>query len=490
MFFTSICVLSALLSATFAPSALAQNSSDPAAGTQAGGVQPMAALSVNYYIPCAGAVGSLVSIYGAYFGSTQGTGYVLFTGTSTHATVQNWSDGLIQANVPSGATTGAVTVYANGGSHATGPTFVVGTPSIAPTSGSIGTAVAASNTCFTATSVKFNGVTASFTQSTYTVNTTVPSGATTGPPVVSGIANSQNYQNSWTFTVNKTATTTTLASSLNPSTYGASVTFTVTVSPSAATGTVTFKDNGTQIGTGTLSGGVATYTTTTLSVATHPITASYGGDNNYNTSTSSTLNQVVNKANTTTSLGSSLNPSSYGASVTFTGNVTPSSASGTVTFKDNGTQIGTGTLSGGTATYSTSSLSIATHPITASYSGDGNDNTSMSSTVNQVVNKVTTTTGLSSSLNPSVYGSNVTFTATVTPGTASGTITFEDGSTQIGTGTLSGGVVTLTISWLSVSTHSITAVYGGDGNDNGSTSNAVSQVVNAPTVTKPSYCRY
>jgi hypothetical protein len=485
--FAGLGVLCAVLSATFAPSAFAQNSSDPAAGAQAGGVQPLAALSVNYYTPCAGVAGTMVSIYGAYFGSTQGTGYVLFTGTSTHATIQSWSDGLIQANVPSGATTGAVKVYANGGMNGTGPTFVVGTPSISPTSGSGGTAVAASNTCFSATSVKFNGVTASFSQSTYTVNTNVPSSATTGPLVVAGNANGQNYQNSWTFTVNKTATTTTLGSSLNPSTYGASVTFTATVSPSAATGTVTFKDNGTQIGTGTLSSGIATYTTTTLSVATHPITAAYGGDNNYNTSTSSTLNQVVNKANTTTSLGSSLNPSSYGTSVTFTSNVTPSTASGTVTFKDNGVQIGTGTLSGGTATYTTSTLSIATHPITASYGGDGNDNTSTSSTVNQVVNNLTTTV-LTSSLNPSIFGSNVTFTATVSPSAATGTITFKDASTTIGTGTLSGAVATLTISWLALGSHSITGVYSGDGTYNGSTSPVVTQVVNAPTITKPSYC--
>src|SRR4029079_4621267 len=81
------------------------------------------------------------------------------------------------------------------------------------------------------------------------------------------------------------STTTTLASSANPSVFNQSVTFTATVaatpSTPAPTGTVTFKDNGNSIGVGTLStsGGVttATLTTSTLSVSTHPITADYAG---------------------------------------------------------------------------------------------------------------------------------------------------------------------------------------------------------------------
>ncbi len=120
-----------------------------------------------------------------------------------------------------------------------------------------------------------------------------------------------------------TSTTTTLSSSLNPSTYGSTVTFTAKVSPSAATGTVTFKNNGTSIGTANLSGGTATFQISTLAVGSNPMTASYGGNSTYSGSTSSTLTQTVNKANSTTSLSSSLNPSTYGASVTFTATVTP-----------------------------------------------------------------------------------------------------------------------------------------------------------------------
>ena len=89
-----------------------------------------------------------------------------------------------------------------------------------------------------------------------------------------------------------------------------------------------------------------------------------------------------------------------------------------------------------------------------------------------------TTTSLSSNLNPSLAGQNVTFTAAVSPNTTTGTVTFKDGSTTLGTGTLGGGVTTFTTTGLSVATHSITAVYGGSISKSASTSIALSQVVN------------
>ncbi len=93
-----------------------------------------------------------------------------------------------------------------------------------------------------------------------------------------------------------TATTTTLASSVNPSTAGQSVTFTATVMGTGGTptGTVTFKDGAATLGTGTLAGGVATFTTTTLVAGSHAITAVYSGDASFAPSTSAILTQVVN----------------------------------------------------------------------------------------------------------------------------------------------------------------------------------------------------
>jgi hypothetical protein len=94
-------------------------------------------------------------------------------------------------------------------------------------------------------------------------------------------------------TVNQASTTTTVNSSTNPCAFGDTVTFTATVTASAASGTVTFKDGTTSLGTGTLSGGTATFATNTLGAGTHSITAAYGGDANYAASTSSPLSQVV-----------------------------------------------------------------------------------------------------------------------------------------------------------------------------------------------------
>src|SRR5207253_3176103 len=124
------------------------------------------------------------------------------------------------------------------------------------------------------------------------------------------------------------------------STVGASVTFTATVSAvspgtGVPTGNVVFKDGATTVSTGALDvNGNATFTTSTLTVGNHTITASYAGNSNFNASASSALVQTVNPAQTTTTVTSSLNPSTFPQSVTFTATVTSavsSSITGTVT---------------------------------------------------------------------------------------------------------------------------------------------------------------
>jgi hypothetical protein len=125
-------------------------------------------------------------------------------------------------------------------------------------------------------------------------------------------------------------------------------------------------------------------------------------------------------------------------------------------------------------------LSVASHSITAVYGGSTDFAGSTSPVLTQAVNKATTSTSVKSSLNPSKSGQSVTFTATVTSGggTPTGTVTFKNGSTTLGTGTLSSGKATFSTSTLSVGTHSITAAYGGATDFSGSTSPALSQVVN------------
>ncbi|MGD0792207.1 MAG: Ig-like domain repeat protein [Terriglobales bacterium] len=286
----------------------------------------------------------------------------------------------------------------------------------------------------------------------------------------------------------------TLTSSLNPSTYGQAVTFnavlTSTIGAPPDGETVTFMNGTRALGTGTLSGGSASFATSKLTGGTDKIKAVYGGDANFGPSTSKALKQVVNKATTTTTLTSSLNPSNYGQSVTFTASVAPQfggTVKGTVTFYDGTTALKTVPLSGGAAKFTTSTLASGTHSITATYNGSTSFDGSTSAPVNQVV-RVATTTTLSSSPNPSTYGQAVTFTATVTstlgtPPPDGETISFMKGTTVLGTGTLSGGSASFTTSTLPVGTNAIKAVYGGDSNFPGSTSKAVSQVVDKATTT-------
>ena len=264
--------------------------------------------------------------------------------------------------------------------------------------------------------------------------------------------------------VNQVSTTTGLTASPNPSTFGQSVAFTATVTPSTAGGTVTFRDGNTSLGSISLTSGSAVLNTSALAVGTHSVTAVYNGDTNDLTSTSSAVSQQVSQANSQTVLTSSLNPSTFGATITLTATVTPAAATGTVTFKDGTTSIGTGTLSSGVATLAIATLSTGSHSLTASYPGDTNDLSSASSAITQTVNQGRATTYLTFTPNPAVVGQTVTLTANVIPSLATGTITFKDGTTSLGTAMLSGGTASISTSTLAVGSHSLTASYGGDTN--------------------------
>jgi LPXTG-site transpeptidase (sortase) family protein len=322
-------------------------------------------------------------------------------------------------------------------------------------------------------------------------------------PITAVYAGNSSFATSTSGTLNQSvgtaSTGTTLISNNNPSLVGQSVTFTATVSVTppgsgTPTGTVTFFNGATNIGTGTLNGsGQATLTMSALLAGTHSITAVYSGDSSYSTSTSAALSQQVNKTGTTSSITADINPSVFGESVMFTAtvaSVTSGTPTGTVEFFNGATNLGTVTLdSSGQATLSTSTLSVATHSITVVYAGDANFDASTSSVLSQVINQAATTTGLASSANPSTYGQSVTFTATVNvvapgAGAPTGTVEFFDGATSLGTGTLNGsGQATFSTSALDVagSPHSITATYNGDAHFSSSTSSAVSQVVQQAT---------
>jgi len=302
-------------------------------------------------------------------------------------------------------------------------------------------------------------------------------------------------------TVNKAGTTTAVASSQNPSSFGQSVTFTATVSPTAPgtgtpTGTIQFKVDGTNLGTPvTLSGGSATSpATTTLAVGTRVITADYSGDAGFNTSTG-TVNQGVGANASAVVVASSNNPSVFGQAVSFTATVVGSGGTptGTVQFTVDGTNLGSPvTLSGGVATSpSTAALAVGNHPVTGIYSGDGSFIGSTGTLAGgQVVNKAASNSVVASSVNPAVFGQSVSWTATVTavaPGAGSptGTIQFAVDGVNSGTPvTLVGGAATsLARADLTVGNHTITAGYSGDGNFNSGVGTLSSQAVNSAATT-------
>lgn len=186
-----------------------------------------------------------------------------------------------------------------------------------------------------------------------------------------------------------------------------------------------------------------------------------------------------------TALTSAPNPSTFGQTVTLTATVTGSAPTptGLVTFLDGGTPLMTVALNAsGVATFSTSTFSVGIHNLTAVYAGDALHSGSMSPTFSQTVLRAPTLTALMSSVNPSAPGQSVTFTAVVSPfapaaGVPTGTVTFQDGAAVLGSVPLASGQATLSTSSLSVGTHSITAVYGGDATYAPSTSSPLSQRV-------------
>jgi filamentous hemagglutinin family protein len=311
-------------------------------------------------------------------------------------------------------------------------------------------------------------------------------------------------------TVNPIATTTTLKMSPTTIGVGQTATLTATVAPAAGnstpTGTVTFTDSGAPIASCsgvTLSGGQAICTTAALGLGAHALQADYGGDANDQAS-SGTLTQSVGAGATTTTLTASPAMIVYGQSATFTATVAPATGNsvpkGTVIFSDGGTNIAgcsSVMLASGQATCTTTTLAAGTHSVQASYGGDAGNQAS-SGTATEVVSAVSTSMTLAASPNPPTSTQNVTLTASVTtaqsvptaspspartttsssligdpqslPAAASsavpsGTVSFYDGTTSLGTSNLdTSGVATFTLAPLAPGAHTLSATYAGGGN--------------------------
>lgn len=289
-----------------------------------------------------------------------------------------------------------------------------------------------------------------------------------------------------TQTVNSSPTSVTLTSNANPTTYGQNVTLSATVQSSGGTptGSVTFVDGTSTLGTATLTSGVAQFPVSTFGGGSHSITARYSGDTNFLTSTSAILTETVNELQTTTTLGTGLNPATFGQAVTLTATVQAGSGisvAGMVTFLDGSLGLGTVALANGSAQLTTSTLAPGAHTLTAVYNDNGNFAGSTSAAITETINPLNTTTTLTASVNPALAGQSVTFTATVQAGagnSAIGTVTFLDGLTTLGSTSVINNSAQLTISTLALGSHSITAAFSGSTDFASSTSSALTETVN------------
>ena len=290
-------------------------------------------------------------------------------------------------------------------------------------------------------------------------------------------------------TVNKADTTTTITSdNPDPSVVGQSVTVQYTVSVNAPgggtpTGIVTVSD-GTVSCTATPAVGQCSLTFTSAGAKT--LTASYAGDSNYNSSTSSSASHTVNKADTTTAITSdNPDPSGSGDPVTVNYSVTVNAPgagtpTGNVTVSD-GVDSCTSTVAAGTCTISLTTQGART--LTATYAGDSNFNGSTSAGEPHTVNKFATTTTITSDApDPSVVGQSVIvqYSLTSGSGTPTGNVTVSDGTVSC-TGTVAAGQCTLVFT--SAGAKSLTATYPGDSTFNGSTSSAEAHQVNKADTT-------
>jgi len=297
-----------------------------------------------------------------------------------------------------------------------------------------------------------------------------------------------------TQTITVVNSTTTAVSFLPASpTYGTQVTLTATVTHTAGsaapTGSVSFYDGGSLLGSGTLSGNAASYSLSTLAVGTHSITAVYSGDGNYAGSSSTAMQLIVAAAASALSIAASPTSAVFETPILFTATLTPASSvyvGESIKFYQGTTQIGTGTLNAaGTATFSTSALNVGTDSITAQYAGDTDYSGSVTPTAAQVViSAMPTTVSLTASPATVVAGTAVQLSTVVHPQSGAvipgGTISYSDSGTSIGQSTLNAsGTATFSISSLAVGTHSITASYAATGNFGGSTSTAASVTVTA-----------
>ncbi|HWJ63214.1 MAG TPA: Ig-like domain repeat protein [Acidimicrobiales bacterium] len=268
-------------------------------------------------------------------------------------------------------------------------------------------------------------------------------------------------------TVDQIATVTSVSASPAAPKVGQAVSFTATVAPSGATGTVQFAVDGTPLGSPVaVSGGSATSPSTSSLVAgDHAVTATYSGDADH---AGSVGNGSVSVGKVVSTTGVTVDPAApkVGDDVGFTATVAPSAATGTVQFTVDGTPLGGPVaVSGGTATSTElAGLTRGGHVVEAVYSGDATYASSTSGPVSFTVTRRATTTTVSVDPSSPERGEDVEFTAEVDPTPGGGTVQFRvDGAPFGSPVAVSGGSATSpSTDDLTAGDHTVSATYSGD----------------------------
>jgi predicted outer membrane repeat protein len=292
----------------------------------------------------------------------------------------------------------------------------------------------------------------------------------------------------------RAGSSTTLTLSAPTSVFGQSIALFATVSGGTASpsGSVTFYDGATALGTKALRSGAASLTVSTLAAGPHTVTVVYGGSPGLDGSVSPAASHTVAPAQTATTLTVAPNASTFGQVVALTANVSVAAPgggkpAGTVSFYDGTTLLGTKPVgNNGVATYSISTLAVDSHSLRAEYNGSANHSVSASATATLAVATAGTNTTLATSATDAVNGQKVTLTASVGvvapgKGTPTGSIIFRDGTTELGSVALSNGRASKQVT-LALGSHSLVAEYV-PANDSFGASSGTASVTVSPAST-------
>ncbi|MGD0097163.1 MAG: Ig-like domain-containing protein [Terracidiphilus sp.] len=264
--------------------------------------------------------------------------------------------------------------------------------------------------------------------------------------------------------------------------YQTSVTLTVAVSPSSATGTVTFYNGTTNIGNAAVNAGAASLQTSFAAGGTATLHAVYSGDYNHLSSASNSLAMNISgPLVTTTTLQTSASSVAISGYVTLTASLTPATATGTVTFYDGSTAIGTANVNAGVAALSATFASSGNIVLKAVFATNASWETSASNQVSLFVTGNTPGT-VALEVEPSslFIGYSATLIANISPPNATGTVVFYDGTSVIGSASVTGGTASFLNTFMVGGSQSLTAVYSGDTTYASNTSNAVTLDVGNP----------